>query len=117
MLERKALCEHLEIRQFGVFKIRNKDAKKQVATTTLLRCSSCNKFLTLDAKVVPPESIIEEIRLPRAKMRTMTIQINEDLYDKLRDLLTRQGSDENDSTKIMSEIIALGLMNYRRIGI
>lgn len=77
----------------------------------LQRCAACNKHLTLDAREVPERAIVKRVNTSKAKMRTLTAQINSELYDKLLRLIEKE-TDGGDSSKIMSEIVALGMKQY-----
>jgi len=103
-------CKHLEVGEFGAYSVRV-DGKVQIIT--LQRCNSCKKFLTLDSEEVQAESIIEPIKAAKQNMRTMTMQINSDLYEKLQDLISKE-TDSLDKSRIMSEIVGLGLIQYKR---
>ena len=105
------MCEHLEIEEFGAYIIRRGRAEE---IATLLKCSSCGKFLTVDSEVVPEEDIVGKARVTRENMRTVTFQLNSDLYERIQKLISEEGLGE-DHSKIMNELLGLGLRNYYRI--
>jgi hypothetical protein len=105
-----AMCEHLEVTDFGSFLVRT-NGKKRVST--LEKCVSCGEFLTLDSEIVPKNAIIAQANSAKENMRTMTTQVNSDLYDRIVDLIEREGV-EKDPSKILNEIIGLGLHHYWR---
>ena len=98
------MCEHLEIEEFGAYIIR-RGRKKE--TATLLKCSSCGKFLTLDSNVVPEKSIVGKTSSTRENMRTVTVQLNSDIYERIQKLISEESLGENDS-KVMNELLGLG---------
>lgn len=105
-----ALCEHLEVSEFATYSIVEGD---RVQTIMLQKCSSCKAYLTLDSKEVSPDHILEKINGMKVHMRTITAQINSALYEKLQELMRRE-THEGDPSKIMSEIMALGIEQYRK---
>lgn len=107
--EEPKLCEHLEIGEFGVFKIRRSTGEQTVAT--LLKCASCGKLLTLDSEVIREEDVIGRAGATRENMRTMTVQLNSDIYERIEDLLSREDM-KGDLSKIINELLALGLHQY-----
>ncbi len=104
------MCEHLEVSEFGTYSI---ILDGRIQTIMLQRCSSCNSYLTLDSKQVPAGQILEKINGTKTHMRTVTAQINGELYEKLQDVM-RKEMDGRDTSKIMSEIVALGIEQYMK---
>jgi hypothetical protein len=104
------LCEHLEIEEFGSYVIRR---GRREETATLLKCSSCGKFLTLDSEVVSDENILGKTSITRENMRTVTVQLNSDIYERIQKLITEEGLEDN--SKVMNELLGLGLRYYRKI--
>jgi hypothetical protein len=84
-------------------------------TVTLLKCSSCGKLLTLDSEEVLQEDVVQTKGMARENMRTMTVQTNADIYDRILNLTRKEGMEANDSSKIVNELLALGLRQYNRI--
>ncbi len=80
----------------------------------LQKCSSCGAYLTLDSTEVSANQILEQIGGTKTRMRTITIQVNSELYERLQELM-RKETDAKDTSKMMSEILALGLSQYRKI--
>ncbi|HYB04473.1 MAG TPA: hypothetical protein VED17_08425 [Nitrososphaerales archaeon] len=105
------MCEHLEIEEFGTYVISNGKEKERIAT--LLKCGSCKKFLTLDSQEIAKERISERTSFPREKMRTITVNLNDDIYERINALSKRQGAD-GDFSKIANELLGLGLHHYSR---
>jgi hypothetical protein len=106
------LCEHLEVSQFGTYAVDIGGARIQVVM--LQKCMQCGVYLTLDSRVIPQESIVESVGLTKENMRTLTAEINSELYDRLEQLIHQEMGEEGDPNSIMSEIIALGLRDYRK---
>jgi len=105
------LCEHLEIEEFGAYVIRR---GKREETATLLKCSSCGKFLTLDTKVVPKRNILGKTSMARENMRTVTVLLNSDIYERIQKLIGEESLRGNQS-KVMNELLGLGLHYYNTI--
>jgi hypothetical protein len=104
------LCEHLEIEEFGAYLIRRDGTEE---TATLLKCSSCGKFLTLDSEIISEENIVEKTSMTMENMRTVTVQLNSDIYERIQKLIGEKVLGENDS-KVMNELLGLGLGCYRK---
>ena len=79
---------------------------------TLLRCSSCLEYVTMDGRKTPSEDIVSRESISKSKMRTITTLLNSGVYQDLEDLLAKETGGV-DSAKIMNEIVALGLKEYR----
>ena len=79
-----------------------------------MRCSSCKKFLTLDSEEVPEENIVGRAMVTRENMRTVVIQLNSDIHEKIENLVSQEGGKE-DPSRVMNELLALGLGHYMRI--
>ena len=105
------LCEHLEVSEFATYSVLVGD---RVETMMLQKCISCNAFLTFDSKEVLPDQILEKINGTKMNMRTVTAQINGSLYEKLQELM-RHETHEGDPSKLMSEIVSLGIEQYRKV--
>jgi hypothetical protein len=105
------LCDHLEIEELGAYIIR-RDGKEE--TATLLKCSFCGKFLTLDSEEVPKENIVGNIKTPRENLRTLTVQLNSDIYERIQKLIGEDSLRGNQS-KVMNELLGLGLHYYNTI--
>ncbi len=101
------LCKHLEIDEFGRYSVAFDGRTK---LTMLQRCSYCGAYLTMDGKAVPRKARVKSQNTAKANMRTLTVQINSELYDKLLKLVDRETG--GDSTKLMSEIVGLGIKQY-----
>ncbi len=104
------MCEHLEIGEFGAYNIPRSGG---VETAVLLKCASCGKLLTLDSEEIPEEGL-EKAMLSRESMRTLTVQVNRDIYDRIQNLARQEGIKEEDPSKIANELFALGLHHYGR---
>lgn len=79
---------------------------------TLQKCAQCGKFLSLDGSEIAAERIQSRGGPVKAKMRTVTLQLNDDVYERLENFLSKEIGSNQDSTKLMSEIVALGLKQY-----
>jgi len=106
-----SLCEHLEIEQFGTYVIRRGRTEE---TATLLKCSSCGKFLALDSEPVREEDIVGKTNVTRENMRTVTVQVNSDIYERIQKLISEESLRE-DQSKVMNELLGLGLRYYYTI--
>ena len=71
---------------------------------TLRKCVSCGELLTLDARVVPKNTIVVRTGLSKENMRTLTSELNSDLYNKITELARRENLDGNPS-KIVNELL------------
>ncbi len=104
-------CKHLEVSEFSTYGV---DFGGRTQVMTLQKCSDCNQYLTLDGSLVPAERIISRENGSKAKMRTLTFQVSGDLYEELQSFAqTETGS--KDASKILNEVIALGLKDYKRL--
>jgi hypothetical protein len=103
-------CKHLEIVEFGVFRIRRGEGGQEVFAT-LLKCGSCGHFLTLGSELIREEDIMGRAGTTRDNMRTLTVQLNSDIYERIENLKSRE-SEEADLSKITNELLALGLHRY-----
>jgi hypothetical protein len=110
--KREKMCEHLEVNEFGTYSL---DVGGGVQAIHLQRCVECGEYLTLDSKIVPKNSIIERISLPKENMRTLRVDVNREVYEKLQELISQEIGDESDPALLMSEIVAMGLNQYRRM--
>ena len=104
-------CQHLEISEFGTYSV-EMAGKSQVMT--LQKCAQCGKYLSLDGSEIPNERILGRGAAIKAKMRTITLQLNDDVYERLQNVLTKEIGSSTDTSKLMSEIVALGLKQYDR---
>jgi hypothetical protein len=102
-------CQHLEISEFGTYSV-DFSGKSQVMT--LQKCAQCGKYLSLDGTEISDERILGRGAAIKAKMRTMTLHLNDDVYERLQSVLAREIGENTDTTKLMSEIVALGLKQY-----
>jgi len=103
------LCKHLEVDNFGVYSIA---VSGKLEHNTLLRCSSCEKYVTLDGREIDEDAIVSRKSMSRNKLRTITAQLNSMTYQELEDLVARETAG-NDTSKLMNEIVALGLKQYK----
>ncbi len=81
---------------------------------TLQKCAQCGKYLTLDGSEISDERIIGRGGSTKAKMRTITLQLNNDIYERLETFMASEIGKQADPSKLMSEIVALGLKDYER---
>ena len=81
---------------------------------TLQKCAQCGKYLSLDGSEISNDRILSRGGGVKAKMRTVTLQLNDDVYEKLESFLAKEIGNSVDSTKLMSEIVALGISQYDR---
>jgi len=103
-------CEHLEVSEFGTYSVKF-DGTTQV--TTLQKCSSCGKFLTLNGLEVPNRRILSTESNIRKRMRTVNVLLDSEMYDRLAHLARNETGTENIS-KIMNEIVSRGMKNYEQ---
>jgi hypothetical protein len=104
-------CDHLEVSEFGTYSVRF-DGITQV--TTLQKCSSCRKFLTLNGLEVPNRRILSTESHVRKRMRTVNALLDSEMYDRLAHLARSETGEENIS-KIMNEIVSLGMKHYKQV--
>jgi hypothetical protein len=102
-------CQHLEISEFGTYSV---DMGGRAQVMTLQKCAQCGKYLTLDGSEISDERILGRGPGAKAKMRTLTINLNSDVYEKLEGIMAREG--DTDPSKLMNEILALGLKEFDR---
>jgi hypothetical protein len=102
------VCRHLEVHDFGTYSV---DMSGTVQVMTLQRCSKCGTFLTLGGSRVPDSRILSREPLKKSKMRTVTAQINSEVYDRLLNLAAAETGKKGVSN-IMNEVVALGLKHY-----
>jgi len=67
----------------------------------------------MDGHEIPLDSIVSRESISKSKMRTITTLLNTGTYQELEDLLARETGGV-DSIKLMNEIVALGLKQYRK---
>jgi len=101
----------LEVDEFGTYSIEVGGGNLQ--EITLLRCSLCQKYVTTDGYEIPANNIVSREGTSKSNMRTLTMQLNSGIYQDLEDLLDLEMGGV-DSVKMMNEIVALGLKQYRR---
>ena len=104
-------CQHLEISEFGTYTV---DMGGKTQVTTLQKCGQCGKYLRLDGSEIDEERILGHGGTAKAKMRTVTLHLNSDVYERLERVLARELGKE-DPSRLMSEIVALGLKDYERM--
>lgn len=104
------MCLHLEVGGFSTHVV---DFGGRTQVMTLQKCINCNEFLTLDGSIVSANRIISSEASSKAKTRTVTVQMNSNLYEEL-ERLTLSETGGMDSSKIVNEIISIGLKNYDR---
>lgn len=81
---------------------------------TLQKCGQCGKYLRLDGSEVSEERILSRGGATKAKMRTVTLHLNSDVYERLERVLAREiGKD--DPSGLMNEIVSLGLTDYEKV--
>lgn len=104
------MCRHLEVSGFSTHVV---DFGGRTQVMTLQKCSNCNEFLTLDGSIMPADRIISREAGSKAKMRTVTVQMNTNLFEEL-ERLTLSETGGKDASKIVNEIISIGLKDYKR---
>ncbi len=104
-------CQHLEISEFGTYSV---DMHGKAQFMTLQKCAQCGKYLALDGAEISNERILGRGAAVKAKMRTVTIQLNDDVYARLEDVIAKEAGKSADVSKLMSEIVAMGLKEYDR---
>ena len=104
-------CQHLEISEFGTYSV---DIGGKTQVMTLQKCGQCGKYLRLDGSEISEERILGHGGATKAKMRTVTLHLNSDVYERLERVLARE-LDKEDPSRLMSEIVALGLKDYERL--
>jgi recombinational DNA repair protein (RecF pathway) len=103
-------CEHLEVSEFGTYSVKF-DGSTQV--TTLQKCSNCGKFLTLNGTEVQSKRIFSAESAIRKRMRTVNVLLDSEMYDRLAHL-ARSETGEDNISKIMNEIVSLGIKHYKQ---
>lgn len=78
---------------------------------TLQKCAQCGRFLALDGSEISDQRIISRGGSTKANMRTVTMHLNTDVYERLEEFM----SSEVDHEKLMNEIVALGIKDYERM--
>jgi hypothetical protein len=66
----------------------------------------------LDGSVMSSDRIVSTESTQRSKMRTLTAQINGSLYEQLETLATSE-TGTRDISRILNEVVAAGLRNYK----
>jgi len=103
-------CDHLEVSEFGSYSLELEGAWQIV---TLQKCNYCGKYLTFEGLEVPSGRILSAEGPARGRMRTVTARLDAEMYDQLLHLARSETGEENIS-KIMNEVVALGLKHYRQ---
>ena len=103
-------CDHLEVSEFSEL---FPGTRGRWQIVTLQKCNNCGKFLTFEGLEVPPGRILSAEAPLRGRMRTVTAQLDAETYDRLLHLARSETGEENIS-KIMNEVVALGLKHYRQ---
>jgi hypothetical protein len=103
-------CRHLEVSEFGTYSVEIDGA---VHLITLQKCVNCGKFITLTGLEIPSGRVLSAEVPIRTRMRTVTALLDEEMYERLLHLARSETGEENIS-KIMNEVVALGLKNYRQ---
>ncbi len=103
-------CHHLEVSEFGSYSIELEGALQIV---TLQKCNNCGKFLNFEGREISSGRISTAEYPARKRMRTVTAQLDAEMYDRLLHLARSETGEENIS-KIMNEVVALGLKHYRQ---
>jgi hypothetical protein len=104
-------CQHLEISEFGTYSV---DMHGKAQLMTLQKCAQCGKYLTLDGTEISNDRILGRGAAAKPKMRTVTIQLNSDVYERLEKAIAKETGNIGEASKFMSEIVALGLKEYDR---
>ena len=104
-------CKHLEISEFGTYSV---DVGGRAQVMTLQKCAQCGKYLALDGSEISDSRIIGHEGSTKAKMRTITLHLNNDVYERLEAFMASEIGTHNDPSKVMSEIVALGLKDLER---
>jgi CO/xanthine dehydrogenase Mo-binding subunit len=104
------VCEHLEVSEFGSYSVQF-DGVQQVVS--LQKCNKCGKYLTFEGVEIPHDRIVSIEVSQRERMRTVTATLDAEMYDRLLHLARSETGQDNIS-KIMNEVVALGLEQYRR---
>ena len=100
-------CQHLEISEFGTYSV---DMGGRTQVMTLQKCAQCGRYLALYGHEISDQRFISRGGSTKANMRTVTLHLNTDVYERLEEFM----SSEVDHEKLMNEIIALGLKDYER---
>jgi len=103
-------CKHLEVSEFGTYSV---DLNGIVQVVSLQKCNSCGKFITFDGVEVPANRILSAESPVRKRMRTVSALLDAEMYDRLVHLARSETGEENIS-KIMNEVVALGLKHYKQ---
>jgi hypothetical protein len=104
-------CQHLEISEFGTYTV---DMGGKTQVMTLQKCGHCGRYLRLDGSEIGEERILGHGGATKAKMRTVTLHLTSDVYERLERVLAKELGKE-DPSRLMSEIVALGLKDYEKI--
>jgi hypothetical protein len=104
-------CQHLEISEFGTYSV---DVGGRAQVMTLQKCAQCGKYLALDGSEISDSRIISRGSSTKAKMRTITMQLSNDVYERLEAFMASEIGKQNDPSKVMSEVVALGLKDLER---
>jgi len=106
-------CQHLNTAEFGYYTFRRGSTEQ---AGTLMKCSSCGKFLTLDSREIPSESVVGRTGVPKENMRSAVVQLNSDIYEKIETLSREEGGKDGEEyfSKLLNELLGLGLHHYTR---
>jgi hypothetical protein len=66
----------------------------------------------LDGSIMSADRILSREGSAKSKMRTITAQVNGELYERLEALAAIE-TGTRDASKILNEVIAAGLRNYK----
>lgn len=102
-------CQHLEVSDFSTYSV---DLGGKIQVMTLQKCSNCGRFLTLGGAEVPEANILSREAAPKPKMRTITLQLNSDVYETLRAAIEK---GNGDPSTIVNDVVAMGLKDYKHL--
>jgi len=72
-------------------------------------------FLNLDSEIIPKEDVVRRASLSRENMRTVTVQLNSDIFDRIQKLAREEEESREDLSKVTNELLGLGLRNYNKL--
>ena len=108
-MDLQSICQHLEVDNFGIYSV---NLAGRLEHVTLLRCSLCGRYVTLDGREISEDAIVSRRSMSRTKLRTLTAQLNAVTFQELEDLVAKE-TEGSDASKLMNEIVALGLKQYK----
>jgi hypothetical protein len=103
-------CEHLEVSEFGTYSV---DLDGVLQIVTLQKCNNCGKYITVEGMEISTGQVIQAEIPQRKRMRSVTAVLDAEIYDRLVHLASSETGEENVS-KILNEVVALGLKYYGR---